>query len=124
MNDSNPLDTCKVYTLNGIDMIHIAEFARITDRSVRSTRHLVEDGNSVRKMKFFRDRSRLMIPVKELFGYPLTDQGYATGLRNIYHYKLVDGQYVKTLCEQCTFDSEPCDARHAADELVVPEGDK
>lgn len=122
---NNPLDSCKVYTLNGIPMIHIAEFARITHRSIQSTRHLIYDHIGLRTMKFFRDRSRVMIPVAELHGFPLTDKGtVAAGVRNIYHYKLVDGEYQKVLCEQCTFGTEPCDARRAADELDVPEGDK
>lgn len=120
----NPLDSCKVYTLKGIEMIHIAEFARITHRSIQSTRHLIYDHIGVRLMKYYRDRSRVMIPVKELYGFPLTDKGPAAGVRNIYHYVVEDGKFVKKLCEQCTFGTEPCDARRAADELVVPEGDK
>jgi hypothetical protein len=75
-------------------------------------------------MKYYRDRSRVMIPVKELYGYPLTDKGPAAGLRNIYHYKLVDGEFQKVLCEKCTFTNEWCDERRAAEELVMPEGDK
>ena len=121
---NNPLDSCKVYTIHGIEMIHIAEFARITGRSIRSTRHLVEDHVAIRLMKFFRDRSRIMIPVKELYGFPLTDKGPATGLRNIYHYKLVDGKFEKVLCHQCTFGDHWCPERQAAEDLVVPEGDK
>lgn len=120
----NPLDQCKVYTIHGIEMIHISEFARITGRSIQSTRHLTIDHIAMRTMKFFRDRSRLMIPVKELYGFPLTDKGPAAGVRNIYHYKLVDGKFIKTLCEQCTFGTEWCPERKAAEELVVPEGDK
>lgn len=121
---SNPLDTCKVYTIGGVEVIHIAEFARITHRSIRSTRHLIEDHVAMRLMKYYRDRSRVMIPVKELYGYPLTDKGPAAGLRNIYHYKLVDGEFQKVLCEKCTFTNEWCDERRAAEELVMPEGDK
>ena len=121
---NNPLDSCKVYTLHNIQMIHIAEFAAITHRSIQSTRHLIEDHISIRKMKFFRDRSRIMIPVAELYGFPLTDKGYATGLRNIYHYVLKDGQFVKELCQTCTFSNEWCSARREAEELIVPEGDK
>ena len=105
-------------------MIHIAEFAAITHRSIQSTRHLIYDHIGIRKMKYFRDRSRVMIPVAELYGFPLTDQGPVTGVRNIYHYKLVDGKFEKVLCEQCTFGTEPCAERKAADELIVPEGDK
>ncbi|MBO5922658.1 MAG: hypothetical protein J6Q48_09780 [Bacteroidaceae bacterium] len=121
---SNPLDNCKVYTLNGIEMIHIAEFAAITKRSIQSTRHLIEDHIGIRKMKFFRDRSRLMIPVAELYGFPLTDKGPKVGLPNIYHYKLVDGEFVKTLCQTCTYGTEMCPERIKAEELTVPEGDK
>ncbi len=124
MSDDNPLNQCKVYTIHGIEMIHISEFARITGRSVQSTRHLIEDHISIRKMKYFRDRSRLMIPVKELYGFPLTDAGYNSSTGNIYHYKLVDGKFQKVLCQQCTFGTEPCAERKAADNLIVPEGDK
>jgi hypothetical protein len=65
-----------------------------------------------------------MIPVAELYGFPLTDQGPAAGLRNIYHYKLVDGQFQKVLCEKCTFSDQFCAERQAAEDLVMPEGDK
>lgn len=124
MNDNNPLNQCKVYTLNGIEMIHIAEFAKITGRSIQSTRHLIEDHIGIRKMKFFRDRSRLMIPVAELFGFPLTDKGPKVGLPNIYHYVLKDGKLVKVLCKRCTFEGEFCECRKVAENLIVPEGDK
>lgn len=118
------LEDCKVYTIHGIEMIHIAEFAQLTGRSIQSTRHLIEDGNKIRKMNFFRDRSRLMIPVKELWGYPLTDTGFCSGPRNIYHYyRNDDGTVEKRLCQECTFESK-CAARIDADELLVPEGDK
>lgn len=121
---SSPLDTCKVYTIHGIEMIHIAEFANITHRSIQSTRHLIYDHIGIRKMKFFRDRSRVMIPVKELYGFPLTDKGPITGVRNIYHYKLVDDKFQKVLCEKCTFTETWCEERKASEELFVPEGDK
>lgn len=118
------LDTCKVYTIQGIEMIHIAEFAAITHRAIQSTRHLIEDGNVVRKMKFFRDRSRLMIPVKEIFGYPLVKAGHSPGPRQIFHYAYDEnGQLQKVFCPTCTF-GDMCEARREAEELIVPEGDK
>lgn len=127
MNES-PLLKCKVYTLNNIDMIHIAEFASITQRSIQSTRALIEKGNVVRKLKFYRDRSRLMIPVTELYGYPLVKAGHSDGVRQIFHYddvKHEDGSVTieKVLCTACTYDMG-CDRRKTADALVVPEGDK
>lgn len=123
----NILDSCKVYTIGGVEVIHISEFARITHRTVQSSRHLVEgDNTAVRKMKAFRDRSRLMIPIIEIFGYPLTSsgQGGCKNQRNIYHYAYDEnGELQKTFCEKCTF-GEPCEARQKADALVLPEGDK
>ena len=126
--ECTPLMKCKVYTLGGIDMIHIAEFANITNRSIQSTRALIEKGNVVRKLKSYRDRSRLMIPVAELYGYPLVKAGHSEGVRQIFHYADVqheDGSVTieKVLCTRCTYDMG-CEARKAADELDVPEGDK
>lgn len=118
------LKDCKIYTIHGIEMIHIAEFAEITHRSIQSTRHLIEDGNKVRKLKSFRDRSRLMIPIAEIQGYPLIDPGYTDLQRNIYHYMPDEnGDLVKTLCKECTFGGF-CEARQKADSLIVPGGDK
>lgn len=119
-------EDCKVYAIHGIEMIHIAEFAQLTGRSIQSTRHLVEDGNKVRKLKFFRDRSRLMIPVKELWGFPLIDAGYCSGPRSIYHYvKNADGTISKELCQECSFGADSsCKVRQEAENLIVPEGDK
>ena len=119
------LNDCMIYTIHGIEMIPIAEFAQLTGRSFQSTRHLIEDGNKVRKMKFFRDRSRLMIPVKELWGFPLIDSGYCSGPRNVYHYhQQEDGTISKELCQECSFSDHICKARQEAEDLIVPEGDK
>lgn len=121
---NNPLDTVKIYTFKNIEMMHITDFTTLTHRSNQSTRHLIEDGNTIRKLKFFRDRSRLMIPVAELWGYPLIQPGHSGYKRDIYHYKNVDGEIKKVLCEQCTFGTEWCAERKIAEELVMPEGDK
>lgn len=104
----------------GIELIHIGEFARLTHRSVQSTRHLIEDGNKIRKLKFYRDRSRLLIPTIELLGYPLVNAGHCEGERNIYHY---NERGEKILCPECSY-GDKCRNRKAADALIVPEGDK
>lgn len=127
LGDNNPLKKCKIYTIYGIDMIHIAEFADITQRSIQSTRHLVEEGNVIRKMKFFRDRSRIMIPIAELYGYPLVKAGHSDYERAIYHYKEVEHEdgtctFERTLCLECSFGNK-CAERMAAEDLVVPKGD-
>ena len=119
-------EDCKVYTIRGIEMMHIAEFTQLTGRSIQSTRHLIADGNTVRKSKCFRDRSRLMIPVKELWCFPLIGPGYCSGPRSIYHYvKNADGTVSKELCQECSFGADSsCKVRQEADNLIVPEGDK
>lgn len=125
---NTPLANAKIYVMANIEMMHITDFTTLTHRSNQSTRHLIEDGNVIRKMKFFRDRSRLMIPVVELFGYPLVKPGHSEYGRAIYHYGIVtkeDGSQDidRVLCKECSFGT-PCEARKIADNLVVPEGDK
>lgn len=110
----------KIYTHEGIDYIHISEFAQATNRSLQSTRVLIEKGNSVRKLKAFRDGSRLMIPIKELYGFPFTCKGQGTS-KEIFHYAEDGTRY---LCETCSYTADKCAARTTADNLIVPEGDK
>lgn len=115
----------RVYNFDNIGFVHITEFAQAIGMSNQSIRYLIEQGNTVRRMKFFRDRSRLMIPVAELEGYPFVQAGFASGAREIYHYqKQADNTYKRVLCEQCSYGDCPCELRSKADNLVVPEGDK
>lgn len=110
----------KIYTYEGIDYIHISEFAQATNRSLQATRVLIEKGNCIRKLKAFRDGSRLMVPIKEMYGFPFTCKGQGTS-KEIFHYTEDGARY---LCETCSYTSEKCSARSIADNLVVPEGDK
>lgn len=104
-------------------MIHVTDFANLLHRSVQSTRRLIDYGNNIRKLKAFRDRSRLMIPTTEITGYPFTATGPDNLDRGIFHYvKQEDGTYAKELCPECTF-GEGCKARKEADELNCPKGD-
>lgn len=128
MEADSPLNKAKIYTMSGIEMMHITDFTTLTHRSNQSTRHLIENGNVIRKMKFFRDRSRLMIPVAELFGYPLVKPGHSEYERAIYHYDIVtkeDGtkDIDRVFCKECSYGSM-CEARKTAEEMIVPEGDK
>lgn len=128
MEADSPLNKAKIYTMQGIEMMHITDFTTLTHRSNQSTRHLIENGNVIRKMKFFRDRSRLMIPVAELFGYPLVRPGHSEYERAIYHYDIVtkeDGtkDIDRVFCKECSYGSM-CAARKTAEEMIVPEGDK
>lgn len=128
MEADSPLNKAKIYTMQGIEMMHITDFTTLTHRSNQSTRHLIENGNVIRKMKFFRDRSRLMIPVAELFGFPLVKPGHSEYERAIYHYDIVtkeDGtrDIDRVFCKECSYGSM-CTARKTAEEMIVPEGDK
>lgn len=100
-----------VFNIKGIDYVHISDFAKITQRQVTSTRHLIEDGNVVRRLKALRIRSMLFIPVVEIDGYPFSKDS------RIYHYK--NGE--RKLCEQCTFTNDYCSDRLSAEEIEVPE---
>lgn len=114
----------RVFSYGGIDFIHISDFARLTNRSVQSTRRLIENGNKIRKMKFFRDRSRLLVPVVELTGYPLVGPGHSTGIVIISHYKKQEnGTYAAEVCKDCTYGEQLCEAAVIANKLEVPEGD-
>lgn len=141
-----------VFTINGIDYLHIQDFADIIGRSKQSTRRLIEDGNSARRLKAMRDRSRLMVPVIELVGYPFVNQGKQLTGQDIYHYHAYDAEtgmqmpaeqaikicddmqkrdenwhdriiWQRELCTECTY-TKGCISRIVADGLEVPRGDK
>lgn len=110
----------RIYKHEGIDYMHISEFAKAAFRSLQSTRVLIEKGNSVRKLKAFRDGSRLMIPLKELYGFPFTCKGQGAA-KEVFHCAEDGTRY---LCETCSYTADKCAARLEADNLIVPEGDK
>lgn len=129
-----------IYTIEDVDYLHIQQFVDLIERTQQSTRHLIEDGNSIRRMKARRDRSRLLIPVIELLGYPFVNSGKQLNGRDIYHYVPYnkDGTVFKgdvrtafaegviwkrELCEACTYTLDKCLNRSLADSLEVPAGD-
>ena len=122
-----PLEKAKIYTIHGVEMMHITEFTTLTHRSNQSTRHLIEGGNVIRKMKHIYDRSRIMIPVAEMFGYPLVKPGHSEYEQPIYHYGIVEREdgtkdIDRVLCKECSFGT-PCAARKFAEDLVLPPSD-
>ena len=72
------------YNINGIIYLHIQQFVDVIGRSQQSTRHLLNEGNSARRMKYFRDGLRIMIPVTELVGFPFVNQGKQVAGKDIY----------------------------------------
>lgn len=137
------------YNINGIIYLHIQQFVDIIGRSQQSTRHLLNEGNSARRMKYFRDGLRIMIPVTELVGFPFVNQGKQVAGKDIYHYKPFERQsdgtekeyegtvidalaqtdvdnndsdivWRRCFCEKCTYTTEKCLNRIVADSLEVP----
>lgn len=141
------------FKIGEYEYIHIQDFADITGRSKQAIRRLIEDGNSMRRMKSLRDKSRLLIPLLELAGFPFVKQGKQMSGRDIYHYFAHDvktGEYipildaiarcdkiikeggeweseitfVRELCVDCTFNNAQCLPRSLAEAMEVPQGDK
>lgn len=114
----------KVYTLKNIPMMHIRDVSETIHICKQGLRHLILEGNIIRKMKFYRDRSRLMIPIAELEGFPFINKGKPAIGTQIYHYVYKEGEWVREICKQCSYTDKYCEARQKAEDLVVPEGDK
>lgn len=114
----------RVYTYEGIPMVHISTFAAATRHGLPVTRTLltrervigeVEGGVSKRRpVKYFRDGVTVWIPVAEITGYP-----FIRGTQ-VFHYDM-NGE--KHLCEICTYTNGRCQAAQEAEDLVMPVGD-
>ena len=101
---------------DNIEYAYILDVVEEYGCSVQSLRYLIKEGNVVRKMKAIRDRGRILIPVKELQGFPFVRRGSALGSREIYHY---DSEGNKVLCTACSFTNKFCESRIIADSLNV-----
>lgn len=136
-----------IYNIDGVDYIHIQKFVDLIDRSQQSTRRLIRDGNTSRRLKALRDRSRLLIAITEIVGYPFVNHGRQVAGHDIYHYVpydlndqkvnvckedgsldieklkavLVDDtiEWRREFCELCTYTLEHCKLRQAADAVVI-----
>ena len=105
-----------IFTKDGIDYVYILDVVEKTGCSVQSLRYLTSHGNVVRKMTYIRDRGRILIPMKELTGYPFVRRGSALGNREIFHYNMETGE--KFLCKECSYGTS-CEARKEADALCL-----
>lgn len=120
---------CVTVDNDGTKYIHISDASRLTGRSIQSFRHLLLEGNTVRRMKAIRDRSRILIPIAELKGFPfrtafnyLNDDDDDVTMKgpayNIYHYVETDDVYTYAVCPKCSAGEE-CDCAKEARELNV-----
>lgn len=64
--------------IEGKEYWTIAQFARMTKRTNASIRHLISQGNRVRKLKALKVIDRLFIEDKEIFDYPFCIRGRKT----------------------------------------------
>lgn len=99
-----------------IPMVHISRFSAIVGLTIPTARNLilrepVEQWDKRRPLKVFRDGSTIWVPLAEVTGYP-----FHKGDR-VYHFT-EDGERV--LCEQCSFNTEPCDKNKQALDIELP----
>lgn len=99
-----------------IPMVHISRFSAIVGLTIPTARNLilresVEQWDKRRPLKVFRDGSTIWVPLAEVTGYP-----FHKGDR-VYHFT-EDGERV--LCEQCSFNTEPCDKNKQAMDIELP----
>lgn len=115
-----------IFTINGHRCILLSDYAQYTMRSISSVRHLVFQGNGIRKLKHIRVNSTTYIPVNEITGYPNINPGVQKLGLDIYHNVQVDTAvgtndpiYERQLCPICTYAKDFCEARRAAEEEEV-----
>lgn len=109
------------------ECIRIQDYCAIVNRSFASVRHLVFEGNAIRKMKHARLGGTIYIPLKELRGYPHTKPGTQKYGQDIYHDIVVDESVddntpivERQLCPCCTYGNpNECALRKAAEEMTL-----
>jgi hypothetical protein len=93
-----------IHVIGDTEYLHIEEFAELLEHTVPSIRYLIQHGNAIRKMEHIKEGSRFFIPVKELTSYPFVPGGRTSGILEIYHYRNINGRYIKELCVPCTYN--------------------
>lgn len=75
------------------EYIPLDEFADMTFRSISAIRHLMFNGNKIRKLKYVEPKpGKYYIPVEEYNEYPFTSSGKFSG-GAVFHFDS-DGKYV------------------------------
>jgi len=77
----------------------IYSFAELTFRSVAAIRHLMFEGNRIRKLKYLEEaKGKYYIPVEEYTEFPFTASGRYSA-HKVYHYNC-NGEYILAEGEQ------------------------
>lgn len=85
--------------IEGKEYYPIQDFAEKTFRSISAIRHLMFDGNKLRKLKYVEDRpGKYYIPLEELTSFPFTCSGRFAS-NSVYHYN-TEGQYIRYTDEE------------------------
>lgn len=70
------MSNLKVTEIDGIRYVTVPDASSFWNKSITHVRHLIEHGNSVRKLKAERFGKHYMIPETELYEFPFVKQGY------------------------------------------------
>jgi hypothetical protein len=69
--------------INGAKYFTVERFARVTNRTQQNVRHLMAQGNRVRRLRSFYLAGKPFVPYEELTEFPFTSAGRP---ERIYHY--------------------------------------
>lgn len=100
-----------------IPVVHISRFAALVGLTIPTARNLIDrescsEWDKRRPLKVFRDGSTIWVPKAEVEGYPFHKGD------KVYHFT---EQGERVLCEQCTFNTEPCSNNQAAQAIELPQ---
>lgn len=76
----------KVIEIDGIRYVTVPDASKFWNKSITQVRHLIEHGNSRRKLRAERYGKHYMIPEEELYNFPFVRQGKGSSTGEVYCY--------------------------------------
>ena len=76
----------KVIEIDGIRYVSVPDASQFWNKSITQVRHLIEHGNSMRKLQATRIGKHYMIPEEELYEFPFVKQGRGCRTGVVYRY--------------------------------------
>lgn len=70
------MSNLKVTEIDGVRYVTVPDAASFWNKSITQVRHLIEHGNSVRKLRAERYGKHYLIPESEMYEFPFVKQGY------------------------------------------------
>lgn len=99
-------------TLDGEQYITVQQMSSIINKSNQTIYHLINKGNSIRKMRAKKISGITLIPYKEVVEFPFTWAGKLAS-QNIYHYDY-DGNVIEYCCD-CKLTIRECNCVKSKD---------